>query len=74
MDDKDECFYDYDDPIEEVYRIRVAIMEEFDWDVKKYNAYLIAKEPEFEAMGFKKAEPLAVREARRAGTYAVSGS
>ena len=57
MDDKNECFYDYNDPIEEVYRIRVAIMDEFDWDVRKYNAYLTAREPEMEAMGFRKAAP-----------------
>jgi len=63
----------YCDPVEEVYRIREAIMEEFDWDVKKYNAYLDAKRPHWEAMGFKfltKEE----FQARRAGAFVVSGS
>lgn len=52
---KDEHLYN--DPVEEVYRARNAIMEEFGWDVKKYHAYLDAKEPELETMGFKKAAP-----------------
>ncbi|MDR3012843.1 MAG: hypothetical protein LBU70_06500 [Chitinispirillales bacterium] len=47
----------YHDPIEEVYRIREAIMEEFGWDIKKYHAHLDAKRPHWEAIGFKKAAP-----------------
>jgi len=42
-----------DDPIEEVYRIRKEIMDEFDWDVGKYHAYLRAQRPVYEAMGAK---------------------
>jgi len=43
----------YHDPVEEVYRVRETIMEEFDWDVKKYNAYLDTRRPHWESMGFK---------------------
>jgi len=42
-----------DDPIEEVYRIRKEIMDEFDWDVAKYHEYLRAQRPVYEAMGAK---------------------
>jgi uncharacterized protein (DUF1330 family) len=44
---------DPDDPVEEVYRIRQEIMAQFDGDIDKYNAYLRAKRPAFEAMGAK---------------------
>ncbi|MCL2220352.1 MAG: hypothetical protein FWC23_09545 [Chitinispirillia bacterium] len=43
----------YDDPVDEVYRIREETMEEFGWDLKKYHAYLNAQQPQWEAMGFK---------------------
>jgi len=46
-------WFDEDDPVEEVYRIRQEIMARFDNDIDKYHAYLREKRPVFEAMGAK---------------------
>ncbi|GBU23307.1 hypothetical protein R80B4_03224 [Fibrobacteres bacterium R8-0-B4] len=50
---KKESWLDEEDPIEEVYRIRREIMEEFDHDLSKYHAYVVSQRPVHEAMGFK---------------------
>ncbi|GBU21823.1 hypothetical protein R80B4_01725 [Fibrobacteres bacterium R8-0-B4] len=42
-----------EDPIEEVYRVRKEIMDEFDWDVAKYHEHLRAQRSTNEAMGAK---------------------
>ena len=35
-----EKYKELDDPVEEVYRIREAIMKEFNYDIKAYHKYL----------------------------------
>jgi hypothetical protein len=49
-------WFDPDDPVEEVYRIRMEIEKEFGGDMAKYHEYLKAQRPLNEAMGFKYVE------------------
>ncbi|MDR2693165.1 MAG: hypothetical protein LBB74_03000 [Chitinispirillales bacterium] len=46
-------WFDPNDPVEEVYRVRKEIEREFGGDMAKYNEYLETQRPVYEAMGFK---------------------
>jgi len=48
-----EKYKELDDPVEEVYRIREAIMKEFNYDPKAYNKYIREKQSMLEKAGHK---------------------
>ncbi|MCL2208138.1 MAG: hypothetical protein FWB90_08640 [Fibromonadales bacterium] len=50
-----EVYKELDDPIEEVYRIRLALLEEHG-GIDGYHAYLRETSPKWEAMGFRTVE------------------
>jgi len=48
-------YKELDDPIDEVYRVRLALLEEHG-GIEGYHAYLRETGPKWEAMGFRFAE------------------
>jgi len=50
-----EEYKELDDPVDEVYRIRLALLEEYG-GIEGYHAHLREVRPEWEAMGFRRAE------------------
>jgi hypothetical protein len=50
-----ENYVELDDPVDEVYRIREAIMKRFNYDVKAYHKYLRETSDVMEKAGFKQA-------------------
>jgi hypothetical protein len=48
-------YKELDDPVDEVYRIRLALLEEYG-GIEGYHAHLREVSPEWEAMGFRRAE------------------
>jgi len=50
-----EEYRELDDPIDEVYRVRLALLEEHG-GIEGYHAYLRETGPKWEAMGFRFAE------------------
>jgi hypothetical protein len=59
-----EEYKELDDPVQEVYRIREAIMKEFNYDVKAYHKYLREKRPSLEKAGFKFVSEAELKELR----------
>jgi hypothetical protein len=59
-----EEYKELDDPVQEVYRIREAIMKEFNYDPKAYHKYLRETNDEVEKLGFKFVSEAELKELR----------